>query len=207
METKTVELLWWESRSFRFHKENRPMVTLTFHTTVRTSASVDWRSAEVRKYSFLLHISTGVHSSRKYLFHNGPIKHKRNTNLIPNTFMTMTTAEEGNHFYFGPQTGLVVPKNKLKITGIFREQELRTPHSLLWNYFPPMRWSHFFHGSVSKNTKHCNLHRKVWVSDEVKLDPQRAWKWKAMMKNQRIVRGYDCGDQLFNYILQSAIRG
>lgn len=37
--------------------------------------------------------------------------------------MTVTTTEEGNHFYFSPQTGSVVPKNKLKVFGIFSEQE------------------------------------------------------------------------------------
>lgn len=158
---------------------------------------VDWRSTEARKYSFPLHISTGVHSARKYWILQWVVAWVQNTNLIPNTFMTMTTAEEGNHFYFGPQTGSKSPESLVS-----RSREL---HTVYKETISPLRSISSMGGNLK--TQNIVICTEEWVSDEAKLDPQRAWQWIAIMKiYQRIIPVYDCGDQLFNNILKSAIR-
>lgn len=125
METKTVELLWWESQSIRFHKDNKH--TLILHTTVRTSANVKLRFTgglkvnRGQKIFFPLAYFHRSTLSQEILNSQWVVAWVQNTNFIPNTFMTMTTAEEGNHFYFGPQTGSKSPESLVS-----RSRELHT---------------------------------------------------------------------------------
>lgn len=113
-----------QTKNTTMHSEN------TIHTTIRSCDLLqDWRSTEVRKFFFLAYFHRSTLSQETLILQ----WECKTQTLIPLWHWQQQRKETISISV--PQTGSLLPKNKLKIIGIFSEQEPWTPHSLKGNSF------------------------------------------------------------------------